>query len=101
LDANGHIFVGNQRSGTIGEYTTAGITINAALITGLDEPLGLVVVPEPSGAALAGVGLTLVLVRRMVGRKTELANKPDAANPAMTLWLTIGDRRRRVADLER
>jgi hypothetical protein len=28
-------------------------------------------------------------------------NKPDAANPAMTLWLTIEDLWRRVADLER
>jgi len=28
-------------------------------------------------------------------------NKPDAANPATTLWLTIGDQRRRVADLGR
>jgi hypothetical protein len=28
-------------------------------------------------------------------------NKPDAANPATTLWLTIEDQRRRVADLER
>jgi len=27
-------------------------------------------------------------------------NKPDAANPAMTLWLTIVDQPRRVADLE-
>jgi hypothetical protein len=32
---------------------------------------------------------------------TDLSNKPDAANPAMTLWLTIDDQRRRVADLER
>jgi len=30
-----------------------------------------------------------------------MQNKPDAANPAMTLWLTIEDERRRVADLER
>lgn len=29
------------------------------------------------------------------------ANKPDAANPAMALWLAIEDRWRRVADLER
>ena len=29
------------------------------------------------------------------------ANKPDAVNPAMALWLTIEDQRRRVADLER
>jgi len=28
-------------------------------------------------------------------------NKPDAANPAIPLWLTIDDQRRRVADLER
>jgi len=30
-----------------------------------------------------------------------MPNKPDAANPAMTLWLTIEDQGRRVADLER
>jgi hypothetical protein len=28
-------------------------------------------------------------------------NKPDAANPAMTLWLEIEHQWRRVADLER
>ena len=28
-------------------------------------------------------------------------NEPDAANPAMKLWLTVGDQRRRVADLGR
>ena len=31
----------------------------------------------------------------------ELPNKPDSANPAMPLWLTSEDRRRRVADLGR
>jgi hypothetical protein len=30
-----------------------------------------------------------------------MPNKPDAANPAMTLWLTNKDQWRRVADLER
>jgi hypothetical protein len=30
-----------------------------------------------------------------------LPNKPDSANPAMRLWLTIEDQWRRVADLER
>ncbi len=30
-----------------------------------------------------------------------MQNKPDEANPAMTLWLTIEDQRRRVADLGR
>jgi hypothetical protein len=29
------------------------------------------------------------------------SNKPDAANAAMTLWLTAEDQRRRIADLER
>jgi hypothetical protein len=29
------------------------------------------------------------------------ANKPDAANPAIALWLAIEDPRRRVADLGR
>jgi hypothetical protein len=29
------------------------------------------------------------------------ANKPDAANPAMALLLTVEDQWRRVADLER
>jgi len=33
--------------------------------------------------------------------RSRRANKPDAANPAMTLWLTIEDQWRRVADLER
>jgi hypothetical protein len=30
-----------------------------------------------------------------------LPNEPDAANPAMALWLTIDDQWRRVADLGR
>jgi hypothetical protein len=32
---------------------------------------------------------------------TTLPNEPDAANPAMALWLTIDDQWRRVADLGR
>jgi hypothetical protein len=31
----------------------------------------------------------------------QMLNKPDAANPAMTLCLTIEDQWRRAADLER
>ena len=34
-------------------------------------------------------------------RMSTRSNKPDSANPAMTLWLTIEDHRRRVADLDR
>jgi hypothetical protein len=33
--------------------------------------------------------------------EVRLANKPDAANPAMTLQLHTGSQWRRVADLER
>ena len=34
-------------------------------------------------------------------REAASFNKPDAVNPAMTLWLTIEDQWRRVADLGR
>lgn len=37
------IYVVNTASGTIGEYTTAGATVNASLISGLDSPIGLAV----------------------------------------------------------
>jgi hypothetical protein len=37
------IFETNIGNGTIGKYTTAGATINAALITGLSVPLGVAV----------------------------------------------------------
>jgi PEP-CTERM motif len=37
------IFVTNNHDGTIGEYTTSGATLNAALISGLDDPLGVAV----------------------------------------------------------
>jgi hypothetical protein len=30
-----------------------------------------------------------------------MPKKPDAANPAMALWLTVEDQWRRLADLER
>jgi hypothetical protein len=51
-------------SGTIGEYTTAGALVNAALITGLNDPSYLTT-PEPTTLALAGLGgLSLLLARR-------------------------------------
>src|SRR5438477_89362 len=37
----GQIFVVNDGNGTIGEYTTSGATVNAALITGLNFPTGI------------------------------------------------------------
>lgn len=38
LDANQRLLVVNMASGTVGEYTTLGETINARLISGLDVP---------------------------------------------------------------
>jgi hypothetical protein len=41
--AGGTIFETNQLGNTIGEYTTAGATVNAALISGLPAPVGIAV----------------------------------------------------------
>jgi hypothetical protein len=50
--AGGTIFETNQLGNTIGEYTTAGATVNAALISGLSAPAGIAIsgssVPEAS-----------------------------------------------------
>jgi hypothetical protein len=54
FDSSGDIFVSNFSRGTIGEYTASGATINASLVTGLNEPMGIVVVPEPSSFAVLG-----------------------------------------------
>jgi hypothetical protein len=35
------LFVANSTNGTIGEYTTSGATVNAALISGLSSPFGI------------------------------------------------------------
>jgi PEP-CTERM motif len=36
------MFIANNTSGTIGEYTTSGATVNASLVSGLDDPTGMV-----------------------------------------------------------
>jgi len=47
-----NLFVTNAFSGTIGEYTMSGATVNAALVSGLNGPSGIAIipttVPEPS-----------------------------------------------------
>jgi len=40
LDGQGHVFVANFGSGTVGEYNV-GANVNAALISGLDRPSGI------------------------------------------------------------
>jgi len=37
------LFVVDQYSGTIGKYTTSGATVNAALVSGLNDPFGIAV----------------------------------------------------------
>jgi len=64
-----NLLTANFTAGTIGEYTTGGLTVNASFITGLDEPVDLTVlsvIPESSAwAALAGGGvLALAVLRR-------------------------------------
>ena len=37
------IFVTNYDAGTIGEYTSSGVTVNASLVSGLNDPSAIVV----------------------------------------------------------
>ena len=63
----GLIFVTDSDTGTIGEYTTSGATVNPALISGLNFPIGLVIassVPDESPTStllLLGVGAAFAL----------------------------------------
>jgi hypothetical protein len=41
--SGGNLFVANAFSATIGEYTTNGVTVNASLVSGLGEPVGIAV----------------------------------------------------------
>ena len=55
-------------TGTVGEYTTSGATVNAALISGLGSPIGIVIgadvaaVPEPTTLAFFCLGLAGMVV---------------------------------------
>jgi len=67
---------GTPGSGTIGEYTTSGATVNASLISGLYIPEGIaVVVPEPSTGALLAAGIVGLSVRRHRARGASLERR--------------------------
>jgi hypothetical protein len=42
------LFINNQGSGTVSEFSTSGAVVNASLVSGLNEPYEIAVVPEPS-----------------------------------------------------
>jgi hypothetical protein len=51
-----NLFVTNQNTGTIGEYTTSGATVNPALISGLSNPTGIAVSGSDLFVANVGTG---------------------------------------------
>jgi hypothetical protein len=59
------LFVANGGNSTVGEYDLSGNTINASLITGLDDPTAIVVTPEPSALAFGALGGAMLLYRRV------------------------------------
>ena len=79
-DFGGNLYVVNNGTNSIGEYdATTGATINTALISGLNDPQGIAIVPEPATLTLVATGtLGLLGFRRRV-RQT--VNIPGAASP--------------------
>jgi hypothetical protein len=59
------LFEVNYLGSTVGEYTTSGGMLNAALISGLDGSEDIaVVVPEPTILSLLALGSLALLARR-------------------------------------
>jgi hypothetical protein len=73
LDGDGHLFWADNYGGAggnvIGEYTTSGQLINASFITGLSNPVSMVVVvPEPSSSVLILFGLLGLIFKSLFRR---------------------------------
>ncbi len=71
-----NLYVASWGAGTIGEYTTSGGTVIAALVSGLNYPSGIAVTPEPSTLALlvaGALGLVGYGWRRRVARTAKPA----------------------------
>src|SRR4029450_8521259 len=75
------IFVTNFQTGTIGEYTTSGATVDPALVSGLSLPQGIAV----SGGNLFVTSLNLT---SYTGRIGEYTTSGTTVNP--TLITTLG-----------
>ena len=63
------IFVVNFQTGTIGEYTISGETVNASLISGLNQPTDIVVVPSSVADASSTWALLLLALIATFGLK--------------------------------
>jgi len=71
----GHVLVANFGSGTIGEYSTSGVTINSSLISGLGEPNGIAI----SGNDLFVANSSGVTPTTAVGEYTLSGNTVNAS----------------------
>ena len=72
--ARGQIFGANEYTGTIGEYTTTGATVNASLITG---------VGPPNGMALSGGNLFVNYVNNVEPSVAEYTTKGATVNASL------------------
>jgi streptogramin lyase len=71
----GNLYVVNNGTNSIGEYDAAtGATINSALITGLNDPQGIAIVPEPTAWTLFVAGLAVLFAFRHWVGKVKLTN---------------------------
>lgn len=66
LDGNGNLFWANNYGGAggnvIGEYSTSGQLENPDFITGLQNPVNILVIPEPSNRFVIWVGVFLAAI---------------------------------------
>jgi DNA-binding beta-propeller fold protein YncE len=73
------LFVGDELTDTIGEYTTSGATVNAALISGLNGPTGI---------ALSGSDL--FVTNAAIGTIGEYTTSGATVNAALITGLGVG-----------
>jgi hypothetical protein len=95
LDGNGDLFWANNYGGAggniIAEYTTSGQTVNSSLITGLQNPVAIVVVPEPSSQVLLVLAATLIIYKGVKGRRCRLTAGTRAPNTALEPLEQLGE----------
>jgi hypothetical protein len=78
LDAAGDLLWADNYGGAggnkIGEYTASGQTINTSFITGLQNPVGIAVVPEPTIFGLVSCCLVIAILsrRKLAGKKNSI-----------------------------